>query len=109
MPAISAVRTTSRNVRLAAEADATVPAGTALNPDLRLVVHQLLQGSGALVAICATNAPFEGAWSRERAPGASLGARRSLFRTDHSAREGTRQAKKAARRERHPAPYPADS
>ncbi len=59
MPTIPAIGPTSRHMSLTPKADATVPAGPTLNPDLRLVIHQLLQGSGALVAICATNAPLE--------------------------------------------------
>ncbi len=44
MPAIPTIGPTSRDVRLTPEADAAVPAGPALNPDLRLVVHRNLEG-----------------------------------------------------------------
>jgi hypothetical protein len=60
MAPVSTIGSASRHMRLPTKRDAPVPAGPTLNPDLRLVVHELLQGSGALVAICATNAPFAG-------------------------------------------------
>jgi hypothetical protein len=39
--AVPAIWTTSRHMSLSAKRDAPVPAGPTLNPDLRLVVHQL--------------------------------------------------------------------
>jgi hypothetical protein len=41
MPAITTIRTTPRHMSLPAKRDTPVPTGPALNPDLRLVVHQL--------------------------------------------------------------------
>jgi hypothetical protein len=41
MPTVPAIGPTTRNVRLAAEADAAIAASSSLNPDLRAVIHEL--------------------------------------------------------------------
>src|SRR5262249_47217502 len=51
VPPIPTVRTTARHISLAPKRDASVPPGTALNPNLRLVVHGTGESSGALFGI----------------------------------------------------------